>query len=105
MPFSPIQDIDKGKARRSQRVKVQVGILMSGKDNTNSAISEKTQTLVVGAHGALILLTAKVSLGQLLTLRNPKTREEQACRVAYLGSPQIGKTQVGIEFAKPAPRF
>jgi hypothetical protein len=68
-------------------------------------ISEETRTVTVSAHGALVLMTAKVSVGQLLTLRNSTTEEEVLCRVAYV-NPHVGeKKEVGLDFMKPCPRF
>ena len=59
----------------------------------------------VNAHGAMILLSSKVSIGQLLTLRNSRTGEEVLCRVAYLSPYQSEKREVGVDFRKPCPRF
>ncbi len=64
-----------------------------------------TSTAIVNAHGALILLGAKVSSGQLLAVKNPRTNEELACRVVFIGPSQLSKTEIGVEFLKPAPKF
>ena len=53
----------------------------------------------VNAHGAVILLSSMVSIGQLLTLRNSRTGEEVLCRVAYLSPYQSEKREVGVDFA------
>jgi hypothetical protein len=66
---------------------------------------QDTCTLNVSAHGALITLTTVVAAGQKLILTNLSTCDEAVCQVAYLGSTERGKTQVGIEFIDPAPRF
>jgi hypothetical protein len=38
-------------------------------------------------------------------LRNVATREEQDCRVVYLGAQQGGRTEVGLRFKTAAPQF
>lgn len=90
--------------RRSQRVLLNVPITVSS-DAPQGAFSEDTQTLVVNAHGALITLAAKVSPGQSLQIKVRSAPETQACRVVYLGPSVDGRTQLGIEFSKPAPNF
>lgn len=96
---------EKRDQRRSQRVLIGVPVVVIAQVPDKPPVSETTRTLVVNAHGALILLGFKVSIGQLLTLRHAKTEEEQACRVVNVGPSQAGKAEVGIEFMKPAPRF
>jgi hypothetical protein len=71
----------------------------------SSPVPEEAQTIIVNAHGALILLAMKVTIGQLLTIVNPKTDDTLTCRVVFVGSSHSGKAEVGIEFMKPAPRF
>ena len=71
----------------------------------DTAFEEETQTLVVNAHGAMIGLAAKIEKGQILRLKNSATREEQVCKVVYLGPAFGGKAQIGIEFTSPMPDF
>ncbi len=91
--------------RRSQRVMLKVSILVLAQGADKKMISGETRTVTVNVHGAMIVLTAKVSVGQLLTLRNSRSGEEVLCRVAYV-NPHLGeKKEVGIDFMKPCPRF
>ena len=71
----------------------------------NKPVSEETRTVTVNAHGAMILLGLKASIGQLLTLRNSRTGEEVACRVVYVSPHESEKRQVGVDFMRPCPRF
>ncbi len=71
----------------------------------SKSISEETRTVTVNAHGAMILLGLKVSIGQLLTLRNSKTGEEIACQVVYVSPHESEKRQVGVDFMNLCPRF
>lgn len=91
--------------RRSQRVCVSVDVVVVGEGPDKKPVSEATRTLIVNAHGALILLDTKVAIGQLLTLKNLSTQEGLSCRVVGLGSSESGRAEVGIEFIEPAPRF
>src|SRR5258707_15836826 len=69
------------------------------------SVSGETRTVTVNAHGAMILLGLKVSIGQLLTLRNSKTGEEIACQVVYVSPHESEKRQLGVDFMNPCPRF
>jgi hypothetical protein len=94
-----------GAKRRSQRVLVQVGIRLRGKDAQDKDFEEFTQTLAINAHGALVLLTARVISGAVVHMRHNKTEEEQECHVAYLGPVRGGKAEIGLEFTAPRPTF
>ena len=87
------------------RVLLSVPIHVSGKTVANQDFSEETRTLVVNAHGALISLGAQVKPGQKITLANNATHQSLECRVVHIGAAHGGKTQLGIEFAKPSPKF
>ncbi|MGC2527251.1 MAG: hypothetical protein WA639_05865 [Candidatus Acidiferrum sp.] len=91
--------------RRSQRVCLQLPILVLREGPGAIVASEETHTLIVNAHGALIQLSLTVEIGQLLGVKNTQTMEQLACRVVNLGPEQAGKREVGIEFAHPSPRF
>jgi hypothetical protein len=92
------------KRRRSQRVMLSLPVTVSG-DSPNGPFREETQTVVVNAHGALIILATKISQQQTLRLKSPSHPEEQTCRVTYVGPTTEGRTQLGIEFIQPAPQF
>jgi hypothetical protein len=91
--------------RQNQRVLLSIGIEVRGETLGNKEFSEATSTLIVNPSGALILLEAKVSIGQLLTIKNMRTKEELYCRVANFGPIKSGVATVGIKFLQPAPKF
>ena len=91
--------------RRSQRVMLKVPVVVLARGADNKPVSEQTRTVTVNAHGAMILLGLKVSIGQSLMLRNLRTGEEVSCRVVYLSPYQSETRDVGVEFIKPFPRF
>jgi hypothetical protein len=89
--------------RRSRRVILSVPITVSC-ETPPGVFTEKTQTLVVNAHGALITLAAKVTQGQTLLINNHSS-EPRPCHVVYVGPAAQGRAQLGIEFNEPAPNF
>ncbi|HEX8882301.1 MAG TPA: hypothetical protein VF749_19805 [Candidatus Acidoferrum sp.] len=91
--------------RRSQRVLMQVGIRVRGKDAQGKDFEEMTETLAVNAHGALILLNARVISGAIIHVKHNKTEEEQECHVAFLGPVRSGRAEVGVEFTSPHATF
>jgi len=103
--FPPSNSGDQNAQRRTQRVIVKVSVMVLAEGAEDRPVSEETRTVTVNAHGAMILLGLKVSIGQLLTLRNSSTREEIACRVVYVSPHESEKRQVGVDFMEPCPRF
>ena len=91
--------------RRSERLKVRVPIEVRTQSGENRSASEKTDALIVNAHGGLVLLAMKVEPNQFVIIENLTTGDELLSRVTSLGPSFMGKTEVGIEFIKPAPDF
>jgi len=94
-----------GAKRRSQRVLMQVGVRIRGKDAQGKDFEEDAQTLAINAHGGLILLTARLISGAVVHMKHNKTEEEQECHVAFLGPVRSGKAEIGLEFTTPRPTF
>lgn len=91
--------------RRSQRILLSVPVIISGKRANGSSFSEPTQTVVVNAHGALLLLREPVVVGQVLNITNVATGEALACHVKDTNLGQDEVPEIGIEFAQPSARF
>jgi hypothetical protein len=91
--------------RRSQRVKMRIPVGVRPQTVDKHHVTENTQTLVVNAHGALLLLATKVEVNEFIVLQNLKTGDELLCRVTLVGTSFMGKTQVAVEFIKPSPGF
>ena len=91
--------------RRSQRVLMQVAVRIRGKDAQGKEFEEFTETLAINAHGALVLMTARVISGAVIQMRHNKTEEEQECHVAFLGPVRSGRAEIGLEFSTPRPTF
>src|ERR1700726_2597842 len=91
--------------RRSQRVLMQVAVRIRGEDVQGAAIEEETETLAINAHGALILMTARLTSGSKVLLQHKRTEEEHECHVVFLGPVRTGKAEIGLEFTSPHPTF
>lgn len=87
--------------RRSRRVLLNVPVTVSCEE---PQFSEKTSTLVVNAHGALITLETRAKPNQKLFI-STNDSDKRPCRVVHVGPTLQGRTQYGIEFAEPAPNF
>ena len=94
-----------GMRRRSQRVLMQIALRLRGMDAQGQNFEEFTSTLAINAHGALVLLSTRVTSGGVIHVKNVKTEEEQECHVAFLGPVRGGKAEVGLEFTVPRPAF
>ena len=91
--------------RRSQRILLSVPVRVSGNRTNGTAFVEHTKTLIVNAHGALLLLQEPVREGQMLKVRNVATGEEAPCRVADKSPGPNGLSEIGVEFANANARF
>jgi len=101
----PSNPSNAGVRRRSQRVLMQVSVRVHGIDGQGKPFDEEAATLAINAHGALVLLQARLTSGSLLTLRNNTTKEEQECHVVFLGPVRGNKAEIGLEFSARRPQF
>lgn len=91
--------------RRSKRILLSVPLQVSGKRYNGAAFAEDVSTLVVNAHGCLILLKEPVSLGQALLLKNLSTGELLSCMVKDINPGANGFQEVGAGFAEASASF
>jgi len=94
-----------GNQRRSQRILLSVPVVVSGKHANGVPFREDTTTMVVNAHGALILLREPVIVGEVVRVTHEGTGEQLDCTVKDIDPGQHGRPEIGIEFAHPNPRF
>lgn len=87
------------------RVLLSVPVVACGELSDGKKFEEETRTLLVNAHGALIALTTPLKPNHQITLSHKISKEEQLCKVVYLGNVQGAKRQIGIEFVNPSPQF
>jgi acyl-CoA synthetase (NDP forming) len=93
------------RERRSQRIEWNVPVVVHRSPNDGPQFYERTETLVISAHGALVALVAMVAPKQRLLVQNIASGEQQECRVVYVEKDLTGPTRVAVEFARPARRF
>jgi hypothetical protein len=91
--------------RRSKRVRFEMPVGIYAYRENEKPIFEEGKTLQVSAHGAILVLTTPVEIGQTLRLINPRTKEEIQCCVRRFALRYPGLDQIGVEFAAFAPRF
>lgn len=90
--------------RKNQRVQIAINVVITGQVG-GKAFEESTQTVVVNLNGCLVPLKTVVGRNQELTMKNRATDEKAAVRVSYIGRKDGDKTQIGLGFVKPAPKF
>lgn len=100
MPEAEVKD-----ARRSSRVFTRIPVQARGTNLEGRKFREKSQTIVVNAHGGLLYLRQELELGAEIILSNPATEEEQECRIVFIGDTSEKGQRVGVEFLSPAPHF
>ncbi len=93
------------RKRRSQRIELTVPVAVHRPPKEGPQFSERAQTLVVNAHGALMALAEKVTPKQRLLMQNIDSGEQKECRVVYVKKELAGPTKVAVEFTRPAPSF
>jgi hypothetical protein len=91
--------------RRSQRIPLDVPLVVKGRTDAQQDFREETFTLSASAHGVLLTLKTSVSLGQKVQLFNRRNWDELQGQVVYVGLPHAGLTRVGIEFEQPSANF
>ena len=91
--------------RRSQRIALSVSVVVHRPPNEGPQFSEKTQTLSVSAHGALMALAGLVAPKQRLLVQNVASGQQLECRVVYVDKDLMGPTKVAVEFTRPSPDF
>ena len=103
--MSAMSEVLQAGLRRSQRVFHKMRLQALGRSHEGRKFREICETLVVNAHGGLLMLKHEVDNGEMLVLVNPETQEEQECRIVYLGEVGNRGIRVGVEFLTPAPHF
>ncbi len=91
--------------RRSQRLFLQVRVIVAGKLANQSTFSEETHTIVVNAHGALVEMAEMLEQGQSVSLQNVRTSEKIDCRVMLVKPVASAKFSTAFEFIAPNPDF
>jgi hypothetical protein len=91
--------------RSSVRLTMRVPVVIYGFASNGGAFHEETDTVTVNASGALVILQAKLQLGDTVFLIHRSSRQEQEVRVVYLDPYTDRETRVGLAFKQPIPDF
>ena len=69
------------RQRRSQRIILDVPLVSRGVAADKKIFQEETFSLIVNAHGAMLMMERKVAVGQRVVVMNPKNWDEclQSC--------------------------
>jgi hypothetical protein len=102
----PAYDAKSLKVSRSgPRIGIRVPIVVYGFGSAIGSFKEESETVLVNAGGALVLLKAKLSVGDTVTLIDKITGTEKQVRVAYVDKYTERESRVGLAFPQPLPSF
>jgi hypothetical protein len=104
-PPGPVTMETTTSRRRSQRLFLQVQVLVEGKLANKSPFSEVTHTIVVNAHGALVEMSTSLDSGQIVSVQNVRTTEKIECNVKLVTAAGAGKFNAALEFVRPNAGF
>ncbi len=90
---------------RTQRVLARIPVHVTGRMSGKVSIQESTFTVAVNPNGALLPLPQSVRKGQLLTLLNSKTGQQEQCIVVFVDPCESGYANVRVQFMEPHPEF
>jgi hypothetical protein len=93
------------RQRSSPRIAVHVPIMVYGFGSVSGSFKEETETVLVNAGGALVLLKAALSVGDTVSLIDKITGTEKQVRVASVEKYTERESRVGLAFQQPLPGF
>lgn len=103
---SGVTAISLAQRRRAPRVLLEVPVKVTWIDEGGEPYFELTNTKVVNAFGALVLLKRAVPMGSELKLTNLTTQATAEAHVVWVGNPYgKGGVEVGLELGNADPSF
>jgi hypothetical protein len=91
--------------RSSERMALRIPIVIYGFTKERGAFHEETETQIVNASGAMLMLKTKLAIGDSVFLMQKGNGLEQEVRVVYLDPYSDRETKVGVAFKCPIPDF
>jgi len=91
--------------RSSERMALRIPVVVYGYAKDCGAFHEETETQIVNASGALVMLRTKVAVGDSVFLVQRGSGLEQEVRVVYIDPYTDRETKVGLAFKYPIPDF
>jgi len=106
IPAGPVANA----AVRPQPVALEVPVTVNGSrlvegSDKREPFSERSQTVLVFGHGAVLRISALLAPGQLVFLTNEKTKKEVVCVVVKSKTDGNAVGYVELRFTEPAPGF
>lgn len=96
---------DSKNRRRSQRVMLQLAVLVRANMPDGRCVQIQAFTLVVNAHGGLLESPLELTANQRITVINPHSRKDVACRVVRIERSSSALLQVAFEFDQRSAHF
>jgi len=100
-----MNEADGRNRRRSERVILQVAVLIRAEMPGGRIAQVQGFTLAVNAHGGLLESSLKLESAQEITLINPQSGNTVGCRVVRVERPSEGNYTIAFEFDQHSPRF
>jgi hypothetical protein len=100
-----MSESDSRNRRRSQRVALQVSVLLRAALIDGKSVQLQAFTSAVNAHGGLLETPVRLAADQRILLINPYTRNDIGCRVVRVDGPSQDLYEVAFEFDRPNPQF
>lgn len=94
-----------GNQRRSQRVLLQIRVILEVEIDAGNLIRLDAFTLDVNAHGGLLEMSLPLRPGQRLSLVNPTSGLKKPSRIVGLRRSTDSGFLVAFEFDSPTPKF
>jgi len=91
--------------RSTTRMSLRIPVVVYGFTKNTGAFHEETETHMVNSSGALVMLKAKLEIGDSVFLIRKGSGNEQEVRVAYLESYSERETKVGLAIKHPIQDF
>jgi PilZ domain len=91
--------------RRSQRVLLQIAVLVRAQLLGGQEFHAQGFTLAVSAHGGLLEAPMRLLANQKIKLANPQTGREVNCRVVRVDGPVEQTYKIAFEFEAHNPQF
>jgi len=91
--------------RRSQRVALQIVVLIKATLIDGRSVQVQAFTLIVSAHGGLLESPMELAVDQRILFINPHSGKDVGCRVVRVDGTASTSYEVAFEFDSRSPQF
>jgi hypothetical protein len=100
-----VAESDPKNRRRSQRVALQVAVVLKATLLDGRSVQVQAFTSAVNAHGGLLESPVELAANQKFLLFNPHFGKDVGCRVVGAKGPSSALYEVAFEFDSRSPQF